>query len=169
MTEGWNTQALGTGKGLEVGVSILAALKSQVPSRIPGYGGCGAFGRPERHARNIPGKLSETVHGSRFAEANATAQSLRALNPAVTCEGWLKRGVWPVAWARGFRAVTWVVLRTGCTLTNGTTALFRQAARPGTPVACPVWCQTLFSPAQDQESLELRPWCDPSRRSWITR
>jgi len=64
--------ALGTGKGLEV------------PSRIPGYAG------------NIPGKLSETVYGTRFAEANESAQMLRTSNPNVTCDGWLKRGVFPV-------------------------------------------------------------------------
>lgn len=67
-----NDSALGSGKGMDV------------PSRIPGYGG------------TIPGKNSETVHGLRFAEANAEAQRLRQVNPAVTCEGWLKRGVWPV-------------------------------------------------------------------------
>lgn len=65
----------------------------QVPSRIPGYGG--PFRQfsvqlsplhenvrtmvtellwlltPWWNARNIPGKLSETVHGARFAEVNA--------------------------------------------------------------------------------------------------
>ncbi|CAK9079681.1 Uncharacterized protein SCF082_LOCUS38018 [Durusdinium trenchii] len=96
--------ALGTGKGLEV------------PSRIPGYGG------------NIPGKLSETVHGSRFAEANATAQSLRTLNPAVTCDGWLKRGVWPVDRMHTYQWNNRFVQTGG---------------------------QALFSPAQDSESLEL--------------
>eukprot|EP00440_Ansanella_granifera_P075732 gb/GFBE01082178.1/.p1 GENE.gb/GFBE01082178.1/~~gb/GFBE01082178.1/.p1 ORF type:complete len:310 (+),score=32.62 gb/GFBE01082178.1/:1-930(+) len=67
-----NDSGLGTGAALEVA------------PRIPGYMG------------NIPGKMSETVHGIRFAEANEMAGSLRNHNHHVTCEGWLKRGVWPV-------------------------------------------------------------------------
>mmetsp|Transcript_6637 Transcript_6637/g.15001 ORF Transcript_6637/g.15001 Transcript_6637/m.15001 type:complete len:303 (+) Transcript_6637:127-1035(+) len=99
-----NDSALGTGKGLEV------------PSRIPGYGG------------NIPGKLSETVHGARFAEVNAAAQSLRTMNPAVTCDGWLKRGVWPVDRMHTYQWNNRFVQTGG---------------------------QSLFSPAQDGESLEM--------------
>eukprot|EP00933_Yihiella_yeosuensis_P021965 TRINITY_DN17301_c1_g1_i1.p1 TRINITY_DN17301_c1_g1~~TRINITY_DN17301_c1_g1_i1.p1 ORF type:complete len:309 (-),score=57.59 TRINITY_DN17301_c1_g1_i1:83-1009(-) len=56
----------------------------EVAPRVPGYMG------------TIPGKLSETVHGMRTAESNELAQSLRGHNAAVTSEGWLKRGVWPV-------------------------------------------------------------------------
>jgi len=67
-----NNSALGTGRGLDVA------------PRIPGYSG------------TIPGKNSESIHGLRFAEANEEAQRLRQANPAVTCEGWLKRGQWPV-------------------------------------------------------------------------
>lgn len=68
----YNDSALGTGRGLDV------------PSRIPGYSG------------TIPGKQSESVHGMRFAQANETAQSLRNSNPHISCDGWLKRGCWPV-------------------------------------------------------------------------
>jgi hypothetical protein len=53
-------------------------------SRIPGYMG------------NIPGKMSETIHGSRFGEANESAQRLRENNPHVTCDGWMQSGTWPV-------------------------------------------------------------------------
>lgn len=53
------------------------------PSRIPGYMG------------NIPGKASETVHGSRFGDDNEAAQRLRRKNPFVTSEGWLHRSPWP--------------------------------------------------------------------------
>lgn len=53
-------------------------------SRIPGYMG------------NVPGKMSETVHGARFGEANEMAQSLRECNPHVTCDGWMQSGTWPV-------------------------------------------------------------------------
>jgi len=56
----------------------------KVASRIPGYMG------------TIPGKLSETVHGMRFGEANEMAQSLRNCNPHITSEGWLQKGTWPV-------------------------------------------------------------------------
>lgn len=52
--------------------------------RVPGYMG------------NVPGKASETVHGSRFGEANETAQSLRNNNPHVTSDGWMQSGTWPV-------------------------------------------------------------------------
>lgn len=55
-----------------------------VAPRVPGYMG------------NVPGKMSETVHGIRFAEASEAAQNLRDRNPHVCCEGWLRRGVWPV-------------------------------------------------------------------------
>eukprot|EP00931_Biecheleriopsis_adriatica_P080984 TRINITY_DN54331_c0_g1_i1.p1 TRINITY_DN54331_c0_g1~~TRINITY_DN54331_c0_g1_i1.p1 ORF type:complete len:335 (-),score=29.96 TRINITY_DN54331_c0_g1_i1:65-988(-) len=67
-----NSSAKGTGAGLEVA------------PRIPGYMG------------TIPGKMSETVHAVRFGEANEMAQAYRRQNHHVTCEGWLKRGVWPV-------------------------------------------------------------------------
>lgn len=53
-------------------------------SRIPGYMG------------TIPGKLSETVHGTRFGEANEMAQSLRNYNPHVSSDGWMQSGSWPV-------------------------------------------------------------------------
>eukprot|EP00439_Symbiodinium_sp_Y106_P082386 s1674_g21.t2 len=95
--------ALGTGKGLEV------------PSRIPGYSG------------TIPGKLSETVHGMRFAEASESAQALRTHNPQVTSDGWLKRGVWPVDRMHTYQWNNRFVQTGG---------------------------QALFSPAQDLESLE---------------
>lgn len=51
---------------------------------VPGYMG------------TIPGKLSETVHGARFGEANEMAQSLRDNNPHVSCDGWMQSGTWPV-------------------------------------------------------------------------
>lgn len=95
---------LGTGKGLEV------------PSRIPGYAG------------TIPGKLSETVHGMRFAEASESAQALRTHNPQVTSDGWLKRGVWPVDRMHTYQWNNRFVQTGG---------------------------QALFSPAQDLESLEM--------------
>ncbi|CAE7665732.1 unnamed protein product [Symbiodinium sp. KB8] len=95
--------ALGTGKGLEV------------PSRIPGYAG------------TIPGKLSETVHGMRFAEASESAQALRTHNPQVTSDGWLKRGVWPVDRMHTYQWNNRFVQTGG---------------------------QALFSPAQDLESLD---------------
>lgn len=56
----------------------------KAPSRVPGYMG------------TIPGKLSETVHGARFGEANEMAQSLRNFNPHVSCDGWMQGGSWPV-------------------------------------------------------------------------
>lgn len=72
ITISYNDSALGTGRGADVA------------SRIPGYMG------------TIPGKQSESVHGMRFAEANETANSLRNSNPHISCDSWLKRGVWPV-------------------------------------------------------------------------
>jgi len=51
--------------------------------RVPGYMG------------HCPGKMSETVHGLRFGEANEMAQSLREWNPHVSCDGWMKSGPWP--------------------------------------------------------------------------
>lgn len=56
----------------------------KAPARVPGYMG------------NIPGKLSETVHGTRFGEANEMAQSLRGYNPTISCDGWMQSGTWPV-------------------------------------------------------------------------
>mmetsp|Transcript_29367 Transcript_29367/g.51450 ORF Transcript_29367/g.51450 Transcript_29367/m.51450 type:complete len:312 (+) Transcript_29367:110-1045(+) len=64
--------------------SQLDSKSLRVPSRVPGYAG------------QIPGKMSETVHGCTFAEANATAQGLRKYNPLVTCEGWIHGARWPV-------------------------------------------------------------------------
>lgn len=55
----------------------------RVPSRVPGYAG------------QIPGKMSETVHGCTFAEANSSAQGLRNYNPVVSCEGWIHAAKWP--------------------------------------------------------------------------
>lgn len=52
--------------------------------RVPGYMGA------------VPGKLSETVHGATFAEANENAKNLRHYNPHVSCDGWLQSGTWPV-------------------------------------------------------------------------
>lgn len=54
-----------------------------VAPRVPGFAG------------HIPGKVAETVHGLRFAEANEAAQDLRERNPHMTCEGWMRRGRWP--------------------------------------------------------------------------
>jgi len=56
----------------------------KAPTRVPGYMG------------NIPGKLSETVHGCRFGESNEMAQSLRDNNPHVSSDGWMQSGTWPV-------------------------------------------------------------------------
>lgn len=53
-------------------------------SRVPGYMG------------HVPGKLSETVHGTRFGESNEMAQSLRNFNPHVSSDGWMQSGSWPV-------------------------------------------------------------------------
>lgn len=55
----------------------------KIVPRVPGYMG------------HIPGKMAETVHGSRFGDDNEKAQSLRRKNPFVTSEGWLKRSPWP--------------------------------------------------------------------------
>jgi len=55
----------------------------EVAPRVPGYMG------------TIPGKLSETVHGMRTAEANEMSGMLRENNPYVTSDGWLRRGHWP--------------------------------------------------------------------------
>lgn len=52
--------------------------------RVPGYAG------------HIPGKHAETVHGLRFSEASEAAASLREVNPHISCDGWLRRGEWPV-------------------------------------------------------------------------
>lgn len=50
---------------------------------VPGYAG------------SVPGKLSETVHGMRFAEASESANALRESNPHVHSDGWLRKGNWP--------------------------------------------------------------------------
>lgn len=54
-----------------------------VAPRVPGYAGA------------IPGKSAESVHGVSIGRANAAAQQLRASNPHVSCDGWMKRGNWP--------------------------------------------------------------------------
>ena len=46
----------------------MAGLTGNVSKRQKGY-----ERQHQIHFRNIPGKLSETVYGTRFAEANATA------------------------------------------------------------------------------------------------
>lgn len=51
--------------------------------RIPGYTG------------NVPGKIAEAVHGTRFADACEQAQVLRDSNPFLTSEAWIRRGQWP--------------------------------------------------------------------------
>lgn len=56
----------------------------EVAPHIPGFAG------------TIPGKVSESVHGSRFAEANEAANALRQNNSDASTDSWLKRGVWPV-------------------------------------------------------------------------
>lgn len=54
-----------------------------VAPRIPGYMG------------NVPGKLSETVIGCRFAEANEAAQEIRRNNQNANCSAWKRAGCWP--------------------------------------------------------------------------
>lgn len=54
-----------------------------VAPRVPGYAGA------------IPGKASESVHGMSIGRANEVAQQLRASNPHVSSDGWMKRGNWP--------------------------------------------------------------------------
>jgi hypothetical protein len=56
----------------------------KVASRIPGYMG------------TIPGKVSETMHGSTFGQTNEASQRVRGYNPHVNCDGWMKGGDWPV-------------------------------------------------------------------------
>lgn len=56
----------------------------EVCPRVPGYMG------------HIPGKLSETVHGSRFSDANEKAQTLRSDNPFSTHAAWLRKRHWVV-------------------------------------------------------------------------
>lgn len=55
-----------------------------VAPRVPGYAG------------HIPGKHAETVHGLRFSEASGAATSLRESNPHISCDGWMRRGQFPV-------------------------------------------------------------------------
>merc|ERR1712232_891322 len=47
------------------------------------------------HMVTMPGKLSESVHGLTTGEASQTAQNLRRFNPHVSCESWIRKGVWP--------------------------------------------------------------------------
>jgi hypothetical protein len=54
-----------------------------VAPHIPGY------------MTTMPGKMSETVHGFTTGESSHKAQELRRCNPHVSCEGWLRKGVWP--------------------------------------------------------------------------
>jgi len=55
-----------------------------VAPRVPGYAG------------HIPGKHAETVHGLRFSEASAAATGLRESNPHISCDGWMRKGQFPV-------------------------------------------------------------------------
>lgn len=71
---------------------------SSEPFRIVAHGNKGLEVAPHipGYAGTIPGKVSESVYGSRFAEANERANALRQYNPNASTDSWLKRGVWPV-------------------------------------------------------------------------
>jgi hypothetical protein len=72
------------------------ALSGELGSTGNGHRGLSVAPRVPGYAGNIPGKLSETVHGMRFAEANEASQSMRHSNPFSSTESWMRRGNFPV-------------------------------------------------------------------------
>jgi hypothetical protein len=62
--------------------------------RLPGYSG------------HIPGKMAESVYGTRFAESNEEAQCLRRDNPHTNSDGWLRRSNWPCDQAMTYKWIS---------------------------------------------------------------